>query len=227
MSHLEDRLAEFVFEELPPDEMGTARHHVAQCLDCQARVSDFRQVRHRLEQLPSMDPPRRVVFVPEARPASASRGWTRWFPPVWAVPGIAAAVLVGFVLMAGGVSVDWAGGGVQVGLGLSEPVPPASPVAAQEAPVDYDNLDYERITAGIEADVPAFEAALARYRQDYMAEIELLASRIDALDTGNQLEILRVRSDLSRMYDTQQSVMREFYGQGAALQMVAERVGLE
>ena len=64
MSHLENRLAEFVFEELAEPEMAAARQHVAQCLECQGRVAGFRKVQHSLEQLPDVDVPRRMVFVP-------------------------------------------------------------------------------------------------------------------------------------------------------------------
>ena len=48
MSHLEDKLAEFVYEELTASEMEEVRQHVAQCLECQGRVAEFQEMQHAL-----------------------------------------------------------------------------------------------------------------------------------------------------------------------------------
>ena len=94
MEHLEDTLAEFVLEELGDSEMESTRRHVAQCLECQTRVAGFQHVRRRLEQLPEVDVPRRMVFVGE-QTASA----TRWLPLRWAGAVAVAAALVMAVLL--------------------------------------------------------------------------------------------------------------------------------
>ena len=96
MSHLAERLAEFVYEELTALEMEEARQHVAQCLECQGRVSEFQKVQHALETVPDVEVPRRVVFVESRKSVTRT-----WVPLRWLVPSATAAALV-LALVIGG-----------------------------------------------------------------------------------------------------------------------------
>jgi anti-sigma factor RsiW len=221
MSHLEDRLAEFVFEELPHGEMEDARRHVAQCLECQRKVQAFRKTVHLLEELPAEDVPRRLVFVP---PAARAPHPTRWAGLAWALPGSVAAVLLLAVIL-GGVSVNWGGGGVEIALG-SRPVDPISPTVetgatARAAGIDYDRLDYARIAGALEGpSVPDFAALV----EDTRAQLERIRLRVDELDRADMEdddEIRRVRAELEGLYDMNQLVRRDFYDQNAVIQLMA------
>ncbi len=217
MSHLEDRLAEFVFEELPSEEMTTARRHVAQCLDCQGRVSDFQKIRHSLEQLPDVDLARRMVFVPES--PSLKRSPRSWFSFAWAVPGAVAAALVVAVVLVGPISMEWGDQGVRIAFGQEIAEPQAAPVVAA---VDYDNLDYEFIAARLESEL---QIRVDAQLQQFDSEIARL---IEANDDANRLEILRVRSDMASLFDRSLASERDIYLYGVALQSVVQQsAGLE
>ena len=220
MSHLEDRLAEFVFEELPSEEMTTARRHVAQCLECQGRISDFQKIRHSLEQLPDVDLPRRMVFVPEG--PSLKRSPRSWFSFGWAVPGAVAAALVVAVVLAGPVQIEWGDQGVLIALGQEIAQPPAASVAAA---VDYDNLDYERIAARIESEQ---QIGVDAQLQQFSSEISEIARIIAANDDANRLEILRLQSEVASLFDWSLASDRDSYRLGVALQdYVQQTAGLE
>ncbi len=217
MSHLEDRLAEFVFEELPSEELTTARRHVAQCLECQGRVSDFQKIRHSLEQLPDVNLPRRMVFVPES--PSLKRSPRSWFSFAWAVPGAVAAGLVVAVVLAGPLRMEWGDQGVRIALGQEIAEQQAVPVTAA---VDYDNLDYERIGARLESEQ---QIRVDAQLQQFNSEIARL---VEANDDANRLEILRVRSDMASLFDWYRARERDIYLQGVALQGVVQQTsGLE
>ena len=216
MSHLEDRLAEFVFEELPSEEMTTARRHVAQCLECQGRISDFQKIRHSLEQLPDVDLPRRMVFVPEG--PSLKRSPRSWFSFGWAVPGAVAAALIAAVVLAGPVRIEWGDQGFLIALGQEMAEPQAVSVAAA---VDYDNLDYERISARLESEL---QTAVDAQLQQFNSEISRL---IEANDDANRLEILRVRSEMESLIDRSLASDRDNYILAVKLQEVQQRAGLE
>ena len=220
MSHLEDRLAEFVFEELPSEEMTTARRHVAQCLECQGRISDFQKIRHSLEQLPDVDLRRRMVFVPEG--PSLKRSPRSWFSFAWAVPGAVAAALVVAVLLAGPLRIEWGDQGVLIALGQEIAEPQAVSVAAA---VDYDNLDYERIAARIESEQ---QTAVDAQLQQFSSEISEIARIIAANDDANRLEILRLQSEVASLFDWSLASDRDSYRLGVALQdYVQQTAGLE
>ena len=216
MSHLEDKLAEFVFDELSSQEMEVARQHVTQCLECQGRVSDFRKVQHSLEQLPDVDLPRRIVFVPETAPTGRTRGW---FSLAWAVPSAAAVAVVIGLLIAGPFQFEWDDAGMQVAFGSLEPEQIVGPVAITTAPIDYESLDYERIARLLQPDQQVW----------LTAEFEQQSSQIDRViessnDTNRQ-EIRRIRADMGLLYEMNLAVTEDYWEQGATLQQIAQRTG--
>src|SRR5262245_51984798 len=148
MAHLNDKIAEFFYEELPASEMVEARRHVAACGECRTQLQLFGKTHLALKALPEAEPPRRVVFAPAARPA-------RWGVLDWrflAPMGAAVAALILAVMPA------------------RFPAPPSVPVAVTapaSAPVvpqaQPQNIDYDRIVDQVrQADRAWFADQLAK-----------------------------------------------------------------
>ena len=206
MSHLEDRLAEFVFEELPSPEMDKARRHVAQCLECQGRITGFQRVRESLERIPDVDVPRRVVFV-ESEP-SAKRGW---LPGGWLVPIGAAAALVLAVLAYVPMQMDFRDGGVTVAFGnMPAPVPATEPVPIQQVTLEPEPIDYARL---------ALEVAVI---ERPWLESEL-SERLTVLDAAHQREFRSVRGEMNWLTRLQEAAMRDRLENSTNILLLAER----
>ena len=95
MSHLDDRIAEFVFGEMPALEASKAAEHLNQCSECSLQVAEFRRTYSILQASPDVDMPRPVVIEVEKVPATP---WMRrWLPPL--ASAVAASILTA-VLMA-------------------------------------------------------------------------------------------------------------------------------
>lgn len=209
MSHLEDRLAEFLYGELPPSEMETARRHVGQCLECQRRVSEFDQVRHTLEELPDVEVPRHVVFVP-----SKDSVWRNSLSPRWLVPMATAAALVLALVLIGPIDIDWKDSGVVVAFG-EVALPPASlPLVDQPVTTEHQPIDYERIVTEVEE------------RQQAWLESELVR-RLAAVDVSNRQEIQRVRAELVYLSDLQRAAGRDTLENSSSIQLLAARTGVQ
>ena len=207
MSHLEDRLAEFVFEELPDPEMEQARRHVAQCLECQGRVTGFGRVRESLERVPDVDIPRRVVFVESE--ASSKRSW---LPTGWLVPIGAAAVLVLAFLVIVPISMDWRDGGVTVAFGKIPAPPPAAPqpTPIQQVTFEPEPIDYARLALEVEALDRAW------------LDVEL-NTRLGTLDAAYQREIRTVRGEMEYLTRRQEAAMRDTLANSTNIFLLAER----
>jgi len=223
MSHLEDRLAEFVFEDLPPTEMDRARHHVAQCLECQQKVQSFQKTLGLLEQVPSRDVPRRVVFVepPSSVPQTVSAqrviAWTRL---AWALPSGVAALLVLTVLLGGGVSVEWSDG-IRVAFGRPESQVGVETAIPGIANVDYGQLDYDQIANELSASVTSsYDSVFDEMR----AELSRVRVELERLDGFDAVEIERLRAEIQNLYNQHQLVERDIYDQNAAVQQIASRL---
>ena len=213
MSHLEDRLAEFVYEELPASEMAADRRHVGQCPECQARVSEFDKIRHALEELPDVEIPRRVVFVP-----SNDSVWRNFLSPRWLVPMATAAALVLALVLAGPIDVDWQESGVLIAFGEVASPPTSIREARQPAITEPQPIDYERIYQRIGAE---FEE-----RQQAWLESEL-ARRVAAIDMSNRQEIQRVRAELVYLSDLQRAAGRDTLENSSSIQLLAARTGVQ
>ena len=207
MSHLEDRLAEFVYEELTVSDMQEARQHVAQCLECQGRVSEFQRVQHALETVPDLEAPRRVVFV-ESRKSTAKR----WLPLRWLVPYATAAALLLALVIAGPIHFDRQESGMTIAFGaLPEAVP--LQVAAQPIVVEPQPVDYQQIVARVTA------------QQQAWLESEL-AERIQAISVVNGREIQRLRAEMAYLYDLQRAAVRDTLENSSSIQLLAARTGV-
>jgi hypothetical protein len=91
MNHINDKIAEFVFEELPAQEMKAANAHLAECSGCREQVEQFQSIHARLKTSPDLEPPRRILFEFE-KPQVSSWMW-RWLAPMAASAAVSLAVV--------------------------------------------------------------------------------------------------------------------------------------
>jgi hypothetical protein len=130
MAHLNDKLADFYYEELPASEMVQARRHVAECGECRAQLQLFEKTHLALKQLPDAEPPRHVVVLePEQRVP------VRWGVLDWRFLAPMAAAVAALVIAI---------------MPASSPTPRPVPVAVTTpAPLPVINpaqaIDYDRI----------------------------------------------------------------------------------
>jgi hypothetical protein len=128
MSHLTNKIAEFIFEDLSAHEMAEARRHLAECSDCREQVEQFQRTHAMLRALPDLDPPRRIIFAPPERPA-----WQHVFAGRLAMPLSAAVALIIAVLIALSPA--------PAPLIVSVPAPAAPAVdRVQAQEIDYDRI---------------------------------------------------------------------------------------
>jgi hypothetical protein len=148
MAHLNDKLADFFYEELPASEMVEARRHVADCGECRAQVQLFERTHLALKSSPDAELPRHVVFAPPERA-------TRWAVLDWrflAPMATAFAALVVAIMPA------------------SSPVPAPAPVAVTApvsapvvTPTAAPAIDYDRIVDQVrQSDRAWFQDQLAK-----------------------------------------------------------------
>lgn len=129
MSHLNDRIADYVFEELSAGEMAEAGRHIAGCPDCRAEVESFQRTHRMLKTSPDVDPPRSVVFEFE-KPARRTHGaFWRWLAPLAA----SVAIVLGVVVMAP-IRIQWHESQVTISFGGT--APGVSPQASNEQLAD-------------------------------------------------------------------------------------------
>src|SRR5262245_20677116 len=94
MAHLNDKLADFFYQELPASEMVEARRHVEECGECRTQVQLFERTHLALRTLPEAEPPRRVIFAPPERTARwAVLDWRFLAPMATAVAALVMAIM--------------------------------------------------------------------------------------------------------------------------------------
>ena len=118
MSHISEKLAEFIFEELPGPEMAEARLHLTGCANCREQVHRFQQTLAILKTSPDVYPPRNIVFEVEKR--RVSRFWAL-FPAAAAI----AALLFITVALAGRVHIQWNDSQLTIAVGEIQQAPDA------------------------------------------------------------------------------------------------------
>ena len=116
MSHITEKLAEFIFEEMSANEMADARQHLSECANCREQVERFQHTLTMLKAAPEIEPPRNIVF--EFEKPATSRVW-RWFPAAAAI----AALLLITVALASRVHVQWSNS--QLTIAFGQPIAPA------------------------------------------------------------------------------------------------------
>jgi anti-sigma factor RsiW len=138
MTHLGERITDYVFGEMSGKELEEARRHIADCSQCRDEVSQVERTRATLRLSQDLEPPRHTTFEVEKRPAFS---W-RWLAPI----GAAAAVIIA-VLIAAPMSIQWNESQLTIAFGTA-PAPAVrnetanvqSPVRTISEPVDYERI---------------------------------------------------------------------------------------
>jgi len=132
MAHLNDKLADYFYEELPASEMVEARRHVGECGECRAQIQLFERTHLALKRLPDAEPPCRVVFTaPERRVRWAILDW-RFLAPM-------AASLAALIIAIMPASTA-ARAPVPAPVTISAPAPVPVVTQPQAPPIDYDRI---------------------------------------------------------------------------------------
>jgi len=129
VAHLEDKIAEFFYKELPESEMAGTRQHIETCEECRHRLYHFERTHLALKQSPDVDPPRHIVFAPpEPRFRRPLFDWRIWAPLSTAAAALIISALTALRPAVGPVSVS---------------IPAAAPVVfqAQAPPPDVRQED--------------------------------------------------------------------------------------
>ena len=90
MSHLGERIADYIVGEMTDSEAAQASEHLRQCSECSKQVEAFKRTLTMLQSVPDREPPRPLVF--EVEPARQKRSWLwQWASPAFAA--VAASIL--------------------------------------------------------------------------------------------------------------------------------------
>jgi Putative zinc-finger len=163
MTHINDKIAEYVFEELSKRDMAEAKGHVAECSACREQVEKFRSTYAMLKTSPDLDPPRPTVF--EFEKATAPSWIWRWLGPMAASAAVALAV------------VSFAPRPQIVERVIQQPAPQATTQAATQPaiqPVDYQRIINElrpAEQAWLETELKKRDAAHAAQLQSVRADV--------------------------------------------------------
>lgn len=184
MPHVVDKLAEFFYEELPPDEMAAARQHVAGCAECRLQIGQFEKIHLALRTSPDLDPPRRVVVAVADR-----RSWFGWFD--WrqlATAGAAAALIAGLI-------VGFSPASAPVAISL----PPAAPVVVQAEKIDYNRIKSELQDADrswLAGELQKRDQEIQRLRGElaYYENFQRTVMR-ETLENGSAIQLLAQRTE--------------------------------
>ena len=130
MSHVTEKIAEFIFQELPAPELAAAKQHLAECPTCREQVDRFQQTLTMLKTSPDAEPPRNLVFEFEK---PVSRMW-RWLPASVAI----AALLLVTIALAGRVHIQWRDS--QLTIAFGQAISPAQTDQAAELATEIQRM---------------------------------------------------------------------------------------
>jgi anti-sigma factor RsiW len=207
MTHLGERLTDFVFGELSSREMDEARGHIAKCADCRQQVEHFEQTRSLLKMSPEVEPPRHIVFEFE----KPRRIWN------WLAPAMAAAAVIIAVLIATPMQVQWHDSQLTITFGrtgtppvaVNMPTPVQSPATPAVQPIDYD-----RLAKQIESsERPWVLAELKKLDAEQTKRVEMLQNNF-----GGNITYLQSR---------QEAIDRDNYRNAANIQVLAQQLGAQ
>jgi len=154
MPHLTEKVAEFIFGELSPQEMAEAQRHLTQCSDCRQQVEQFQTTYAMLKTSPDVESPRRILFEFE-KPRTSAWIW-RWLAPMAASAAVA-AVVVTFTPRP------------------QQPSPIIQRVVEQHASAPQAQpVDYQKIIDDLREEMKQRDAAHARQLQEVRHDVALL-----------------------------------------------------
>ena len=169
MSHLTEKLAEFVFEELSAEEMAGAKRHLAQCSDCREQVEQFQLTHAMLRTSADVEPPRRIMFEFE-KPRAVAWIW-RWLAPMAASAAVAFAV----------VSLT-----PRPAPQIVQPVVQQQAAAQPVQPVAAEPVDYQKIQAFLTSELNKRDAAHATELRSIKGNIAWLEKYQDVVNTKTE-----------------------------------------
>ena len=210
MLHLESKLAEFVFEELPELEMESAREHVSGCKNCQDQVADFRAVQHALKTVRDLDVPRRTVLV-ESRQSKIKKGWS---PLGWLVPSATVAAILIALVIGGPIDLAWYESGMTIAFNANDEAKNSQRIPMQVVDLESEPLDYERIVAEV----------VAEQRSWLQGE---LFEKVRLLSVANKTEVQRLQAELSYLFDLQRAAQRDTFENSSSIQILAARTEVQ
>lgn len=192
MTHIKEKVAEFVLQELSERETAEMTAHLAQCPSCREEVEQFQSTVWKLKASPDVEPPRRILFEFE-RPRAAAWFW-RWAGPMAASAAVALAV------------VTLAPRPQPVTQVVERQVPQNQPAAAPAVvaqPVDYQKILDELRTSDrvwLENELRKRDAARAREVQRLQAAVDLLdfkqtQIKFDTLENQANVQYLAARTE--------------------------------
>jgi anti-sigma-K factor RskA len=168
MTHLTDRIAEFVFGELSASEMAEGQRHLAQCSDCRQQVENFQGTYAMLKTSPDADPPRRILFEFEKR---QTPGWIwRWLAPMASSAAIALAIVT--LTPRPQPQIIERAGKQEVAAATATPAP--APVAQQ--------INYQQLIDDLRAELKARDAADTKEFQRVGGRMILLEAYQQSID---------------------------------------------
>jgi hypothetical protein len=186
MAHLNDKLAEFFYDELPAAEMSEARRHIEQCTECRLQLREFETIHTVLRSAPELDPPRNIIFSEPQR--KSWFGWLDWRPI--AASTAAAAIVAGIVVRLSPVPV---------------PPPPVAVLSSAAPPVvQAEKVDYGRIINNVRQSEREW---LAMELQSRDREIQRLRAELayndsfqrvvmkETLENGSAIQLLAQRTE--------------------------------
>jgi hypothetical protein len=192
MSHLSQKIAEFVFGELSAVEIADAEQHLEGCPACRTEVEAFRRTHLFLKTSTDVEPPRRIVFEVEKR----SSVWR------WLVPVAAAAALILAAWIALPVDVRWQASQLTIAFGqLPQAVAPAA-IVQRDAIVEP--VDYDRIIVAVRE-----------------AQQEWLTNELRTRDVAQKREIERLNGELAYLERMQLVMYRDTIDNAAGIQLLA------
>jgi anti-sigma factor RsiW len=193
MSHLSEKIAEFVLGELSNKEIAEAQLHLAACADCRTEVETFRQTHTFLKQWADTEPPRRIIFETEKR----SPVWR------WLVPTAAAAALIMAFVIAAPIQVRWQESQVTIAFGAApqDSMPQSSVVAEPVA----QPLDYERIIGAV------------RDSQEVW-----LANELEMREVAHLQDIRRLSGNIAYIESMQRYMYRDTIDNAKSIQLLAQ-----
>lgn len=202
MTHLGERITDYIFGEMSASETSEARRHVGECTECRERVRQFERTHMALKASPAVEPPRRIVLEVEKRPAPAWR---------WLAPLAAAAAIVVAVLIAAPMSIQW--GDSQLTIAFGKAITPATRPEAVNGTVPaatIQSIDYERIVREVQS------------RLDRPQEAALVTD-LSRRDADRVKTILRLQDRLVYLENAQQSVEKQNLENAATIAVLAQR----
>ena len=103
MSHLGERITDYLLSEMTASEKAEAAGHLRQCSECSTKLEGLKRTYAFLQASPDVDPPRPLVFEVEKKRTANPWVW-RWLAP--ALSAVAASIITAMLMTPASTSND-------------------------------------------------------------------------------------------------------------------------